>query len=307
MLENKFGKSESMKGFSNIYINKFSAKSPVTYHNSNNILNFPNLQNINNKRRKNEQNLSKSFMSKSYQKFTKTRNIFNKLNQDNLRGKKRYTNFTLFLKREQDLFEKIKIKRNINKLNEIQREKSAFLLNSFKMKKAKSFYSTETLFESSINKSNSRKNIKDSHMFPIKFNEDKNESIILDNHKYKGINILKEIQKGIKLCNIPKNINKNTNLIKKKNFIGMKEKLENRLYNLKTDLKYFQNLCFKYNLEEDKFKINVEDKNNDNEFMNIRIISLNEINKLYNNVVLLGFNGYLKFLRKRLNTYNKAK
>ena len=164
-----------------------------------------------------------------------TRNNFNKFNSFDFKGKDRYSNYTVFFKRKKSQKYKKAISKTIHK--QLTKQISASQINPKKIfrdgifnltnlylkkkKKTKDKKILNNFFFIKTNKINLAKKILHENIKP------NIESKILDNHKYKNINLLKKIQLDKSFKNLSSNLEeeKNNYLMNKKlEYISYKEK-----------------------------------------------------------------------------------
>jgi len=253
--------------------------------------------------------------SKNHQKISETKNNYNKLHKNDLIGKEKYTNFIVFAKREMDF----KVKNNFqNKSRQkLTRQHSAIQLNPHRMYKDNPLYLTETIikkhhkktnnyYANNYNINNNNNNNNDNYFPYIEFG-DKNENIIINNHKYKNISLLRQIEND-------KRINKSYFLDSEKNFYLFEKKLQyislnkmkgKRLYNYIEDLNELIKKKFGNKLKAEKARINYEEYKNENELIDSKIYSFNKANSLYNDLFIYKYNDYIKFLGKQIDKFNK--
>ena len=251
---------------------------------------------------------------------TTTRNNYNKLRSCDLRGKHKYSNFTVFLKRETNLND-IKIT-PINSTKRLTRQKSAIELNPQKIFRDGKLYLTDIIKETrkvptkkainflpyNVKRINSAKNI---------FNKDKNnnnnksnlESKIINNYKYNNINLLRRIdsEKNIKKLSDDLEEEKNNYLfLKKIEYASIKKKNSNAIYNYMENLNNYLENAYSNKLKNEKYYINKEEIKNENQYIKNKISSVKYSSKLYNNLFLDKFHDYVKFVFKRLDQYDKG-
>ena len=301
--------------FKKINNRPFSSIAPRTvFHNkrSNNIKNF----------REKESNSIKYYIEnniyenhRNQNKITETRNRYNKLHKKNLLGKEKYTNFTIFIKREMNFKEK----NSSNIPKKLTRQHSAIQLNPRRMYKDNPLYLTETIIKKHHKKNNNlffnnqNNNINNNNnndmLFPYIDFGDKEENIIINNHKYKNISLLRRIENEKKMnktsCIIEPD--KNIYLFQKKlEYISLNKKKGQKLYNYMEELNEFINKKYGNRLKAEKAKISFEEYKNQHELIDDKIYSLQRANKLYNDLYVYKFNDYIKFLGKQIDKYNKS-
>ena len=250
-------------------------------------------------------------------KITITRNNYNQLNKNDLIGKDKYSNFTVFIKREMSQRLNRNIPRNITK--KLKRQGSAIQLNPTKIFRGEgNLYLTDILIKKLLLKprnfsSNNVQKKKINFFAKIRqnfnnrnFNE-KNDLNIINNHKYENINILRkiEVQKNLKKN---KNIEegKNSYLIDKKlEYISINQKKSKTVCNYKQNMENFIKNQYSNKLKSEKLKINSEEKRNQILYINDKIKTIKISNDLYNNIFLNKFHDYVKFLWKKVDQYDK--
>ena len=259
-------------------------------------------------------------LSQNSTKFTNTGNFYNRLRLCDLRGKDKYSNFTVFIKREM-LQSAQKIKNKIPK-RKIKREFSANQLNPSKIFREGSIYLT-----SIITKKEKRpvsKNIMNyapvykrnkidftKKIFRNEKNKNKTdiESNVINNHKYKSINLLRNIEADSTIKEKKSNIleeEKNSYLFQKKlEYVSINEKNNKALYNYMENLNNYIKNQYANKLKAEKIRIGNEELKNENKMANEKIASINHTYDLYNDLFLNKFNDYTKFLFKKVDHYDK--
>ena len=246
--------------------------------------------------------------NKKHHKISETKNYYNRLHKSDLIGKEKYTNFSLFAKREIDLKEK-KIKNKYQ--SKLSRQHSAIQLNPSRMYKDNPLYLTETIIKKHHKKNNNYMNYNlnnNENFFPYIEFGDKEENIVINNHKYKNISLLRQIENDIKMnkTSFFNETEKNLYLFQKKlEYVSINKNKGKRLYNYMEELNEYLNKKNHNRLNEEKARINYEEKKNQNELWNNKIYSLNKSNNLYNDLFVFKFNDYIKFLGKQIDKYNK--
>ena len=245
-----------------------------------------------------------------------TRNIFNKFNSFDFKGKDRYSNYTVFFKRKKSPKYKKAISKTIHK--QLTKQISASQINPKKIfrdgifnltnlylkkpKKVKDKKILNNFFFIKTNKINLAKKILHENIKP------NIESKILDNHKYKNINLLKKIQMDKSFKNLSSNLEeeKNNYLMNKKlEYISYKEKRSKDLSNYMLSLDSYIKASHLKKLMTEKEKIISEEINNENYYYNNKISTLKNSKKLYQDLFLVKFNDYVKFLTKTVDKYEK--
>ena len=305
-------KSINKADFKKGHLRPFSSIEPRTTKHQKSIKNMKNFKG-------NERNMVKYIVennlyenqSEKYHKISETKNHYNKLNIHHLKGKEKYSNFSIFSKRELD-FKDLNIPIN-QKYKKLTRQQSAIQLNSHRAYKDNPLYLTETIIKKNHRKvnnyifNNNYNYINDLYIPYIDL-EDKNENIIINNHKYKNISLLREIEqnKSLNKTSYGTNWDKKKYLFNKKmEYITLYKKKGNSLY------KYMENLDDyikkKYNnlLKEERAKIIAEEFKNEHEFIDNKINSLNKANNLYNETLVYKYGDYIKFLGKQIDLNNK--
>ena len=266
-----------------------------------------------------ENNLYSSYNTKST-KVSNTRNNYNKIQNSDLIGKEKYSNFTLFIKREMSQ-KNIKITPK-NIIKKLTRQNSAVILNPQKIFREGNLYLTDII--SKKHRKASTKNLLNyaplhrksknflTHRILKNFNHNNSslESNIINNHKYKNINLLRKIESEKNILK-KKSFNfeeeKNNYLINKKSeYISIKEKNTKMLYNYMNNLKEYIKYTYSKKLNEENYKINCEEVKNNKQYINDKLNWLQNSNKLYNDLFLNKFNDYVKFLTKKVDQYDKC-
>ena len=251
--------------------------------------------------------------SKKHHKISETKNNYNKLHRSDLMGKDKYTNFTLFVKREMD-FKKKNIPQNNNQ-KRLTRQHSAIQLNPHRMYRDNPLYLTETIIKKHHKKANNNymyyniENNSNETFFPFIEFGDKEENMIINNHKYKNISLLKQIENDKRMNKTSSyfsNSEKNYYLFQKKlEYISLNKLKGKTLYNYMEDLNEYINIKYGNKLKSEKAKINYEEFKNQNELLNHKLDSINKANNLYNDLFIYKFNDYIKFLGKQIDQLNK--
>jgi len=264
-----------------------------------------------------ENNLYDSFSLNST-KITNTRNHFNKLRTRDLRGKDKYSNFTVFIKRELSQKDnKIKPKNITKKLN---RQHSAVQLNPNKIFREGTLYLTDIIAKKPQKQvTKNLKNYAPFHKrnridFTKKIYRNENiksnfESKIINNHKYKSIDLLRKIESDRNLKQKSQDFEeeKNTYLFQKKlEYISINEKKTKALYNYMENLDNYIKNKYSNKLKAEKIRISNEEIKNENRYINDKIASLKNSHDLYNDLFLNKFNDYVKFLMKKVDQYDKG-
>ena len=251
--------------------------------------------------------------SKKHHKISETKNNYNKLHRSDLMGKDKYTNFTLFVKREMD-FKKKNIPQNNNQ-KRLTRQQSAIQLNPHRMYRNNTLYLTETIIKKHHKKANNNymyyniENNSNETFFPFIEFGDKEENMIINNHKYKNISLLKQIENDKRMNKTQSyfsNSEKNYYLFQKKlEYISLNKTKGKKLYNYLEELNEYINKKYGNKLKSEKAKINYEEFKNQNELLNHKLDSINKANNLYNDLFIYKFNDYIKFLGKQIDQLNK--
>ena len=262
-----------------------------------------------------EQNLYQSLILKST-RATYTRNYFNKFNSFDLKGKK-YSNYSVFIKRKKSpKFKKI-ISRTIHK--QLTKQMSASQLNPNKIFRDGIFNITNLYLKKprKIENKNKLRNFFFQRKYKINLakkifqdNIQPNiESQIIDNHKYKNVILLKKIETDKSLRDISSNLEeeKNNYLMNKKlEYISYKAHRSKDLSNYMVSMDQYIKGTYTNELMAEKEKILSEEKNNDNLYLNSKISMLKNTKKLYQDLFLNKFNDYVKFLTKTVDKYDKV-
>ena len=264
-----------------------------------------------------ENNLFDSLSQKST-KITNTRNYYNKLRNRDLRGKVKYSNFTVFLKREMSQREKRTTPQNITK--KLNRQSSAIQLNPTKIFREGKLYLTDIINKKSAK--STTKNVINYSLFrgrkKIDFTQKlyKNDTIkenieskVINNHKYQNINLLRRIEsdKNFKKISYDLEEEKNSYLFQKKlEYVSINENNKRALYNYMKDLDNYIKNQYSRKLKEEKIRINIEEVKNENHYINEKITSAKDYNELYSDVFLNILNEYVKFLSKKVDQYDKG-
>ena len=249
--------------------------------------------------------------SEKYHKISATKNHYNKLNIHHLKGKEKYSNFSIFAKRELD-FKDINTPIN-QKYKKLTRQQSAIQLNSHRAYKDNPLYLTETIIKKNHRKVNNyifnnNYNYKNELYIPYIDLEDKNENIIINNHKYKNISLLREIEQNKRLnkTSYGTNWDKNNYLFNKKmEYVTLYKKKGISLYKYMENLNDFIKKKYNNLLKEERAKIIAEEFKNEHEFIDNKINSLNKANNLYNETLVYKYGDYIKFLGKQIDMNNK--
>ena len=252
-----------------------------------------------------ESNLYENHKDKN--RTTSTRNKYNKLHKRNLMGKEKYSNFTIFVKREMNF-------KDNKRALKLKRQHSAIQLNNQRMYKDNPLYLTETIIKKHHKKNNyydmyfSQDNNNNDNYFPYIDIGDKNENTIINHYKYKNISLLRQIENDIKSSNTStiSNPNKNIYLFQKKlEYISLKKSNGKRIYNYLEELNEYLKRKYGNKLAAEKAKRNFEEFKNEHELINTKIKSLQKSNSLYNDLFVYKFNDYIKFLGKQIDMNNK--
>lgn len=264
-----------------------------------------------------ENNLYDSFSLRST-RMSNTRNNYNKLKNCNLRGKYRFSNFTVFIRREMSQREKKVTPQKVIKI--LNRQKSAVQLNPNKIFREGILFLTDIITKKT--RKPTPKNVRNYALYRNRNNNDfmtklyqkeisatNKESQILNNYKYQNINLLRRIESDKtfkkKPCNFEEE--KNNYLFNKKlEYISMNQK------DNKSVKKYMENLNdsiknqYTQKLKREKIKINFEEIKNENQYIDDKISSVHNWNNLYEDLFLNKFNDYMKFLIKKIDEYDKS-
>ena len=262
-----------------------------------------------------EQNLYQSLILKST-RATYTRNNFNKFNSFDLKGKK-YSNYSVFIKRKKSpKFKKI-ISRTIHK--KLTKQMSASQLNPKKIFRDGIFNLTNLYLKKprKIENKNKLRNYFFQRKYKINLakkifqdNIQPNiESQIIDNHKYKNVILLKKIETDKSLRDLSSNLEeeKNNYLMNKKlEYISYKAHRSKDLSNYMVSMDEYIKGTYTNELMAEKEKIISEEINNENLYLNSKISTLKNTKKLYQDLFLNKFNDYVKFLTKTVDKYDKV-
>ena len=262
-----------------------------------------------------EQNLYQSLILKST-RATYTRNNFNKFNSFDLKGKK-YSNYSVFIKRKKSpKFKKI-ISRTIQK--KLTKQMSASQLNPKKIFRDGIFNLTNLYLKKprKIENKNKLRNYFFQRKYKINLakkifqdNIQPNiESQIIDNHKYKNVILLKKIETDKSLRDLSSNLEeeKNNYLMNKKlEYISYKAHRSKDLSNYMVSMDEYIKGTYTNELMAEKEKIISEEINNENLYLNSKISTLKNTKKLYQDLFLNKFNEYVKFLTKTVDKYDKV-
>ena len=262
-----------------------------------------------------EQNLYQSLILKST-RATYTRNNFNKFNSFDLKGKK-YSNYSVFIKRKKSpKFKKI-ISRTIQK--KLTKQMSASQLNPKKIFRDGIFNLTNLYLKKprKIENKNKLRNYFFQRKYKINLakkifqdNIQPNiESQIIDNHKYKNVILLKKIETDKSLRDLSSNLEeeKNNYLMNKKlEYISYKAHRSKDLSNYMVSMDQYIKGTYTNELMAEKEKIISEEINNENLYLNSKISTLKNTKKLYQDLFLNKFNEYVKFLTKTVDKYDKV-
>ena len=137
---------------------------------------------------------------------------------------------------------------------------------------------------------------------------DKNENIVINNHKYKNISLLRQIENDKKMNKTSYFLDSDKNFYlfeKKLQYISLNKMKGIKLYNYMEDLNELIKKKYGNKLKAEKAKINYEEFKNENELIDSKIHSFNNANSLYNNLFVYKFNDYIKFLGKQIDKHNK--
>ena len=262
-----------------------------------------------------EQNLYQSLILKST-RATYTRNNFNKFNSFDLKGKK-YSNYSVFIKRKKSpKFKKI-ISRTIHK--KLTKQMSASQLNPKKIFRDGIFNLTNLYLKKPRKIENKIKLRNYFFQRKYKINLAKKifqdniqpniESQIIDNHKYKNVILLKKIETDKSLRDLSSNLEeeKNNYLMNKKlEYISYKAHRSKDLSNYMVSMDKYIKGTYTNELMAEKEKIISEEINNENLYLNSKISTLKNTKKLYQDLFLNKFNDYVKFLTKTVDKYDKV-
>ena len=202
--------------------------------------------------------------TKKHQKMSETRNKYNKLNKDKLIGKEKYTNYIIFAKREMDFKAKSFLENKNRK--KLARQHSAIQLNPHRMYKDNPLYLTETIIKKHHKKTNDyyinyNNNNNNNKFFPYIEFGDKNENIVINNHKYKNISLLRQIENDKKMNKTSYFLDSDKNFYlfeKKLQYISLNKMKGKTLYNYMEDLNELIKKKYGNKLKAEKAKINYE-------------------------------------------------
>ena len=254
-----------------------------------------------------QNNLYLKERNRKHHKISQIKNFYNKLHKSDLTGKDKYTNFTLFAKREMVFKERSFSNKNKKKLI---RQHSAIQLNPRRMYNDNPFYLTETIIKNHHKKQNNylyyNEDNSNENFFPYIEFGDKNENIIIDNHKYKNISLLRQIENDKRTNKTPFS-EKNYYLFQKKlEYISLNKLKGKKLYNYMEELNEYIKRKYGNQLKAEKAKINYEEYKNQNELANNKMETLKKTNNLYNDLFVSKYNDYIKFLGKQVDKNNKG-
>ncbi len=263
-----------------------------------------------------EKNLYKGLNYKST-KASYTRNNFNKYNSFDFKEKNKYSNFTVFIQRKKSPKYKKAISKTIHK--QLTKQMSASQINPKKIFRDGIFNLTNLYLKKPQKITNKTKI---NNFFFIRTNkinlarkifhdniQPNFESQIIDNHKYKNINLLKKIETDKSFKDLSSNLEeeKNNYLMNKKlEYISYKENRAKDLSNYMSNLDSYIKGSYMNKLMTEKEKIISEEINNENYYYNNKISTLKNSKKLYQDLFLIKFNDYVKFLTKTVDKYEKA-
>ena len=262
-----------------------------------------------------EKKLHESLNLKST-KVTYTRNNYNRLRLFDFKGKNKFSNYTLFIQREKSPKFKKAISKTIKK--QINRQISASQINPSKifregifnltnlyLKKPNKVVDKTKLSNFFIQRKKQINSAKKTFQDNIKSNI---ESEIIDNHKYKNVNLLKKIESEKNMKKISNNLEeeKNSYLINKKlEYISYKERKSKDLLNYMEGMEQYIKGSYTNKLKFEKEKIISEEIRNENLYINDKMSMLKKSKKLYQDLFLNKFNDYVKFLSKTVDKYDK--
>ena len=262
-----------------------------------------------------EKNLYKGLNYKST-KASYTRNNFNKYNSFDFKEKNKYSNFTVFIQRKKSPKYKKAISKTIHK--QLTKQMSASQINPKKIFRDGIFNLTNLYLKKPQKITNKTKI---NNFFFIRTNkinlarkifhdniQPNFESQIIDNHKYKNINLLKKIETDKSFKDLSTNLEeeKNNYLMNKKlEYISYKENRAKDLSNYMSNLDSYIKGSYMNKLMTEKEKIISEEINNENYYYNNKISTLKNSKKLYQDLFLNKFNDYVKFLSKTVDKYDK--
>ena len=135
------------------------------------------------------------------------------------------------------------------------------------------------------------------------------ESQVINNHKYKNIDLLRKIEsdRNLKQKSNDFEEEKNTYLFQKKlEYISINEKKTKALYNYMENLDNYIKNQYSNKLKAEKVRISNEEIQNENRYINDKITSIKNSHDLYNDLFLNKFNDYVKFLIKKVDQYDKG-
>ena len=262
-----------------------------------------------------EKKLHESLNLKST-KVTYTRNNYNRLRLFDFKGKNKFSNYTLFIQREKSPKFKKAISKTIKK--QINRQISASQINPSKifregifnltnlyLKKPNKVVDKTKLSNFFIQRKKQINSAKKTFQDNIKSNI---ESEIIDNHKYKNVNLLKKIEFEKNMKKISNNLEeeKNSYLMNKKlEYISYKERKSKDLLNYMESMEQYIKGSYTNKLTFEKEKIISEEIRNENLYINDKMSMLKKSKKLYQDLFLNKFNDYVKFLSKTVDKYDK--
>ena len=262
-----------------------------------------------------EKKLHESLNLKST-KVTYTRNNYNRLGLFDFKGKNKFSNYTLFIQREKSPKFKKAISKTIKK--QINRQISASQINPSKifregifnltnlyLKKPNKVVDKTKLSNFFIQRKKQINSAKKTFQDNIKSNI---ESEIIDNHKYKNVNLLKKIESEKNMKKISNNLEeeKNSYLMNKKlEYISYKERKSKDLLNYMEGMEQYIKGSYTNKLKFEKEKIISEEIRNENLYINDKMSMLKKSKKLYQDLFLNKFNDYVKFLSKTVDKYDK--
>ena len=262
-----------------------------------------------------EKKLHESLNLKST-KVTYTRNNYNRLRLFDFKGKNKFSNYTLFIQREKSPKFKKSISKTIKK--QINRQISASQINPSKifregifnltnlyLKKPNKVVDKTKLSNFFIQRKKQINSAKKTFQDNIKSNI---ESEIIDNHKYKNVNLLKKIESEKNMKKISNNLEeeKNSYLMNKKlEYISYKERKSKDLLNYMEGMEQYIKGSYTNKLKFEKEKIISEENRNENLYINDKMSMLKKSKKLYQDLFLNKFNDYVKFLSKTVDKYDK--
>ena len=251
-------------------------------------------------------------------KMYETKNNFNKLYKKDLMGKERYTNFTIFTKREMSFKEKKSSKERTKQFE--PKSSTKLLKQGGRILKGHPLYITDTFIKKKY-----KKNHKYMFYNPLKRNDisipyssdynrdkdgdtDRDENTITNNHKFKNISFLKKMEREReKILNKTSVIDsdKNINLLNRKiDSISLSVNRDKSVYKYMIDLNYLIKKRYGNKLRKEKVKISLEENKSQNEYLDNKKDSLNKVNLLYDNYVVK-FKEYISFLRRLFDKNDK--